>query len=220
MNYFDIHTHQNNSNTKVRSIKNLIAGIDTPPDNLWFSAGIHPWYLKADFLPKLESLIKQPQCLAVGECGLDMMPEIINKYPLQIQGKIFLAQAELAEQYQKPLIIHCVKCYDKLLAIKKSFKPETPWIVHGFTKSANLAHQLTKAGFYLSFGAQLFKSDKNSIALDATSLDRIFLETDEQTDYDIKQIYQKAATIKNMSLSSLQQQIEKNFKEVFGKIKL
>ncbi len=215
MKFIDIHTHRKNTCTSVLSIINVIAGIDTPPDNSWFSAGVHPWYLDTDFFNLLEKLIAQQQCLAVGECGLDFMPSVLKQHPLQKQEQFFLKQSELAEQYQKPLIIHCVKCFDKLLALKKSFKPKIPWIIHGFSKNSALARQLTGAGFYLSFGAHLFKSDKNCKALQNISVSRFFLETDEQTVYDIKQIYQKAATIKRIDLQELQKQIENNFKQVF-----
>ena len=215
MTYLDIHTHQTYTDKNISYLKNVIAGIDTPPDNSWFSAGVHPWYLDTDFYNLLEKLIAQQHCLAVGECGLDFMPSVLKQHPLQKQEQFFLKQAELAEQYQKPLIIHCVKCFDKLLALKKSFKPKIPWIIHGFSKNSALARQLTGAGFYLSFGAHLFKSDKNCKALQNISGSRFFLETDEQTDFDIKQIYQKAATIKQIDLTELQKQIKNNFKQVF-----
>ena len=213
--YIDIHTHHDNTDVSIISIKSVIAGINTPTDNNWFSAGIHPWYLNENYLTELEKLVTQPNCLAVGECGLDMMPSIIKKYSLQYQKKIFLAQAELAEQYQKPLIIHCVKCFDKLSAIKKSFNPKVPWIIHGFNKGKELAGQLTDAGFYLSFGSQLFAIEKNCKALQSTPLNRIFLETDEQTTYNINHIYQKVAKITNIDLHDLQRQIHLNFTEIF-----
>ena len=215
MQYLDLHTHRTYREQNIKYIKNVIAGVDTLIANNWFSAGIHPWYLNENYLTELEKLVTQPNCLAVGECGLDMMPSIIKKYSLQYQKKIFLAQAELAEQYQKPLIIHCVKCFDKLLAIKKSFNPKVPWIIHGFNKGKELAGQLTDAGFYLSFGSQLFANEKNCKALQSTPLNRIFLETDEQTTYNINHIYQKTAKITNIDLHDLQRQIHLNFTEVF-----
>ncbi len=215
MNYIDIHTHHKQSRSSILSVKNVIIGIDKLPNTGWFSAGIHPWYLNADFFSELKKLIIQPQCLAIGECGMDLMPAITRKYSLQTQERTFLKQAALAEQYKKPLIIHCVKCMDRLLYIKKSFKPEMPWIIHGFTKNAPLARQLTGAGFYLSFGAHLFRSKNNREAFQNTPVNRLFLETDEQTTYDIKRIYQKAATLKNMNLYDLQKQINSNFTQVF-----
>ena len=85
--YIDIHTHHDNTDVSIISIKSVIAGINTPTDNNWFSAGIHPWYLNENYLTELEKLVTQPNCLAVGECGLDMMPSIIKKYSLQYQKK-------------------------------------------------------------------------------------------------------------------------------------
>ena len=215
MNYIDIHTHNKHSYHSILSIKNVIIGIDRMPAKGWFSAGIHPWYIDDNFLHRLEKLIMQPHCLAIGECGLDFMPAILKQHSLQKQEQFFLIQADLAEQYQKPLIIHCVKCFNKLLALKKSFKPKTPWIIHGFAKNSALAKQLTGAGFYLSFGAHLFNSEKNCKALQDVPDNRFFLETDEQTTYDIKNIYRKASTVKHIDLIKLQKQIENNFKKIF-----
>ena len=215
--YIDIHTHQTPNNDNTLAVKNYILGLDTIENHAIFSTGIHPWYIDEgkSILSELEDIIKQDNCIAIGECGLDLMPKIIKKYDIEKQQDIFLMQAHLAEQYHKPLIIHCVKCFDLLLSIKKTFKPQSAWIIHGYRKNANLAGQLIEAGFYLSFGAQLFKSTKNSEALKSVPLNKLFLETDDQTIYDIINIYEKAASIKGISLNHLQQQISLNFNNVF-----
>lgn len=218
-NYIDIHTHQIPNDDNILAVKNYILGFDTVKNHDFFSIGIHPWYIDEgkSMLSELEYIIKRDNCIAIGECGLDLMPKILKQYDIAKQQDLFLIQAHLAEQYHKPLIIHCVKCFDLLLSIKKTYKPQSAWIIHGYSKNANLAGQLVEAGFYLSFGAQLFNSIKNSEALKSVPLNRIFLETDDQALYDIKNIYEKAASIKGISLNHLQQQISLNFDKVFRK---
>ena len=215
--YIDIHTHQTPNDDNILAVENHILRLDTVENYDFFSIGIHPWYIDEgkSMLSELKAIIKQDNCIAIGECGLDLMPKIIKKYDIEKQQDIFLMQAHLAEQYHKPLIIHCVKCFDLLLSIKKIFKPQSAWIIHGYSKNANLAGQLVEAGFYLSFVTQLFKSTKNSEALKSVPLNRLFLETDDQTVYDIINIYEKAASIKGISLKHLQQQISLNFDKVF-----
>ena len=71
---------------------------------------------------------------------------------MDLQKEVFLAQANLAEETHKPLIIHCVKAWADLIACKKAVKPEMPWIIHGFRGNGELASQLVRLGFYLSFG--------------------------------------------------------------------
>ncbi len=215
--YIDIHTHQTPNDDNILAVKNYILGLDAVENHNIFSIGIHPWYIdeSESNIKYFENLIKRDNCIAIGECGLDLMPKIIKQYDIEKQQDIFLLQAHLAEQYHKPLIIHCVKCYDRLLSIKKTFKPQSAWIIHGYSKNANLAHQLIKSGFYISFGAYMFNSSKNREAIKNIPLNRLFLETDNQSVYDIKSIYEKVTTVKEISLNHLQQQIRLNFEKVF-----
>ncbi len=219
--FIDIHTHQIPNDNSILAVKNYILGIDEIDNQNFFSAGIHPWYIDEaqSTRPLLKKIINRKNCVAIGECGLDLMQKILNKYDLKQQQDVFIMQAGLAEIYRKPLIIHCVKCFDKLMLIKKTFKPESAWIIHGFNKNKDLAQQLVKAGFYLSFGISLFKNKKNREALKIMPLNRIFFETDDQIGYDIKKIYKEAAAIKDMTLADLQKQINKNFETVFLKPK-
>jgi len=215
--YIDIHTHQTPNDDHILAVKNYILGLDTVENHDFFSIGIHPWYIDEgkSKLPVFEDIIKQDTCVAIGECGLDLMPKILKQYDVTKQQDLFLLQADLSEQYHKPLIIHCVKCYDRLLSIKKTFQPQSAWIIHGYNKNLNLAIQLIEAGFYLSFGVQLFNSLKNREALKNIPLNRVFLETDAQSLYDIKNIYQKVAEIRNIDIEELQKQIVKNWLHVF-----
>jgi len=215
--YIDIHTHFPKIANDIFSIQNIIAGIDNIPAQNPFSIGIHPWYSdNATFLKIVTENISKPNCFALGECGLDLIPERLNHNPLEQQIELFVKQIALSEQYQKPVIIHCVKCFDKLLQLKKQLKPKQVWIIHAFQKNESLARQLIKAGFYLSFGASLFNSKTNQKALQNTALGKIFLETDDQQNYDIKAIYKQAADLLNMPITKLQQQIEENFNKIIN----
>ena len=62
-----------------------------------------------------------------------------------------------------------------------------PWIIHGFRGNGELASQLVRLGFYLSFGDRF-----NPSALRAAWLDSLFLETDDKS-IDIRGVYQNVA---------------------------
>jgi len=213
--YIDIHTHFEDCPQFVKCIINIIAGKETPPKNRWFSIGIHPWNAQESVLPLVEAAAAQQNCMAIGECGLDQRPAILKDNNLKKQEPVFLAQAHLAEQYQKPLIIHCVKCFDRMLHFKKSISPTVPWIIHGFGKNIVLAEQLITAGFYLSFGAALFQNQTYKKTFKSLPIDHIFFETDDQKTYDIKAIYRQAAGLLDMDIEVLQNQIFRNFQKVF-----
>jgi TatD DNase family protein len=217
--YIDIHTHNNRQQKNVLSIRNYILGVDTVQSGHLYSLGVHPWYLQVpvDNIEKIFSdTVLDRNFVAVGECGMDLLPEMIEKYPPIRQETIFVKQLYWAEKNQKPVIIHCVRCYDILLRLNKQIYHQNDWIIHGFSKQKTLALQLIQAGFFLSFGANLFRNEKNRQALKAVPLSRLFLETDEQNEYDIIEIYQKAAEIKEISVCELQKQILNNYQKVFG----
>ncbi len=214
MKYYDIHTHQSSSDDAVVAIKNVIAGKDLALVQGFFSVGVHPWYISEQAFDQMQTQVLSKNCLAIGECGLDLRPEILVISPFALQETCFLKQIALSEQYQKPLIIHCVKCFDKLLQLKKQINPEQPWIIHGFAKNKALAVQLVNAGFYLSFGSALLKSQTNQLAIKHVPLNKVFFETDEAPN-NIKEIYGAAASILQISLKELQGHVADNFKRVF-----
>ena len=56
---------------------------------------------------------------------------------MEIQTAAFMAQMTLSMEYDLPLILHNVRMTDKILAVKKQFRPGQPWIWHGFRESPN-----------------------------------------------------------------------------------
>jgi len=219
MTFIDLHTHKAYLENDILFIKNVIAGKEPVPDNCFFSIGVHPWYFNDKALNQVNKFSKSKNCLAIGECGLDLMPQILDIFSLEEQIEVFKNHMQISESIKKPLIIHCVKCFDKILQIKKQYHPQMPWIIHSFNKNTKLASQLIDAGFYLSFGVSIFYN-KNSIeSLKNIPLKRVFLETDDRTDYDIKKIYSRAAGIFQLNIEDLTNRITENFNIVFNSAK-
>lgn len=174
------------------------------------SLGLHPWYLEnadRDF-KILKSLSGQKNVLAIGECGLDKVSET----DWQLQESVFQKQIALANDMQKPLIIHCVRAHNECVKILAAAK--VPVIFHGFNRNTNIAQLLLDKGFYLSIGAVIFRTDFETIFKELP-IDKIFFETDDKTDVSIASIYKRAAEIKNIALESLILQVETNFQKVF-----
>lgn len=174
----------------------------------YYSYGIHPWYIedKDRQLLLLTEALFDPAVVALGEAGLDKQIAI----PMPLQIDIFIEQVKLSEEFAKPLIIHCVKAWDELLAIKKELQPRMPWIVHGFRGNAMLAQQLINKGFFLSFGARF-----NPEALHTAWPNCLFAETDE-SDLPITEIYANIATQLNVSIDLLALALRKRVKEIFS----
>jgi TatD DNase family protein len=180
----------------------------------FYSIGIHPWYivgdrLKAD-LAIIESKLQEKNCLALGECGLDKRIEI----PVELQQMVFEKQLLLAQEYNKPVVIHCVAAFQEVIDTKKRLNISVPMIIHGYSKKEQLAKQLLDNGFYISFGKYLLRNPELESVFASIPNNRFFLETDtvEET---ISDVYALAAKYKNTTVTEIQKEIKSNLAEVF-----
>lgn len=213
MKFINIHTHASSGNSAVLEIVNQYPNsFDDKVD--FFSIGIHPWYINEETwtqeLKIIEEKLALKNCLALGECGLDKRRET----PIEFQIEVFEAQLLLAQKYKMPVIIHCVAAFQELIALKQKLKITVPLVIHGFSKSGELADQLLKQGFYISFGKYLVKNPELESVFSAVPNNRFFLETDT-IEEGIEQVYDLAAKYKNIDVVTLQQIVTKNFNTVF-----
>jgi len=214
MQFIDVHTHKEIIDTSVVAIKNKY------PNNIRFeqpfSIGIHPWFIKKECVKKelllIENQLQNEQCFALGECGLDT----ICATDFQLQKNVFKTQIRLSEKHQKPLLIHCVKAFQEIIALKKELKPLQTWILHGFNKNKQTAESLLKNGFLLSFGNSLLYKESLQEIIFNLPINKFFLETDD-TSVTIQEIYLKVAEIKKIKTIDLQEKIYTNFNIIFKK---
>ena len=202
--YVNIHAHRCPVGKAEWVLRSLKSG-EYPPDLdpcAAYSVGLHPWEIADRDVPnalkKVRLAMENSQVLAVGEVGLDSFTEA----PPELQMKVFEAQVELAVEARLPVIIHAVKTYQELIAFSKSVRPAVPMIIHGFRGSIQLAEDLLKYGYYLSFGEPLLESDKVREVFARLPLENLFLETDE-SEAPIGDIYIAAAELKCTTVSSV-----------------
>ena len=213
MQYFNLHTHSFSNQENVVELVNQYPQefTDVFPQ---YSIGIHPWFIVEDRIESelaiIESKLNESACLAVGECGLDKRIDI----SFELQQTVFERQLLLAEQYQKPVVIHCVAAFQELIAIKKRLKISIPFVIHGYSKNEQLANELVANGCYISFGKYLFRLPQLESVFRAMPNDRFFLETDtdEQT---IQEVYALAAQYKGLSVAQIKELVNTNFRKVF-----
>ena len=203
MQFLDIHTHQERIDPEVRSILSLsLTGIQTElPEARDISVGLHPWFATIDHLEadyrRLAEAVRKTQVKLIGECGLDRL----KGESLENQLTVLKKQIALAVEINKPVILHCVRCFDELIALKKEMKPNVPLIIHGYNKNEQLGRQLLANGFYLSFGKAILSADSGAAAL-FKQAEVFFLETDDAT-CDIREIYQAAANLKKCTIEEM-----------------
>jgi TatD DNase family protein len=213
--FIDFHTHCDRKSPDLLNLQTLHVTPELQAEDLpnICSLGLHPWFIHNSSWQNLVDLAKLPNVVAIGECGLDRNIDL----PLETQISIFKRHIELAETLQKPLVIHCVRAFSELIALKKNTKSSIPWIIHGFHKKEEVFQQLLKHDFYFSFGAAIL-SDRSPI-LNAIAIipnGRFLLETDDRTDISIKQIYDRTAALRHVSLETLQTQLAETYHQLIG----
>ncbi|MFS0491925.1 TatD family hydrolase [Leadbetterella byssophila] len=208
--FLDFHTHHVQSPDQVYALRNCRYG-----QELWeaqdISLGIHPWdtFQKDWDWDEFEQVAKQDRVRCIGEAGLD----VVRGGPFQ--EEIFLKQIRIAEKLSKPMILHCVKAYNEIMAIHKIVRPRISMAIHGFNRKKELAKELIHRGFYLSFGGALLREPTVMEAFKHCPLERVFLETDDREDLKIEDVYSKAAELRQMSIDHLKIELYKNFYERF-----
>ncbi|MDB5237937.1 MAG: hypothetical protein JWM46_207 [Candidatus Kaiserbacteria bacterium] len=122
-----------------------------------------------------EALGKDPNVIAVGECGLDYYR--IDESTKDIQSKAFIEQIELANRLNKPLMLHIRNAYEDSIEILKAHA-KVRGDVHFFAGDWQIAKQFLDMGFTLSFtGVLTFTHDYDEVVKN-TPLDMLLSETD------------------------------------------
>ncbi len=215
MQYLDIHSHHVTQRKEVFGVQSLTLtdGIFLAmPKTKPISVGLHPWYATlADLETQLRYLAviaKQSNVKLIGECGLDKT----RGEKLEDQVYILTQQILLAEQLNKPLILHCVRAFSELIALKETLGVKVPMIIHGFNKNEKLGEQLLAKGFCLSFGSAVLKAESGAAKL-IQKMDQFFLETDE-SEIPIEEIYAHVANLKKCKVEDLKARIFADWKKL------
>ena len=158
-------------------------------DFMYAAVGIHPSDAQtecklapAEEIERLRSIIgdeqnrKEKKIVAIGEIGYDYYWQPVDR---ELQKYYFEAQMKLAGELGLPVIIHDRDAHGDCMEMIKKF-PSVKGVFHSFSGSAEMALELVKMGWYISFsGTVTFKNAKKpKEAAAVVPLDRILIETD------------------------------------------
>jgi TatD DNase family protein len=199
--YIDAHCHTGQTST-VDAIVNAATILDwgrvveLSKAGMYGAVGVHPWYLND--LPDnwyailREMLIQNPE-LHVGEIGLDK-----HKPDMDLQISVFERQLNLAHQFNRGVVLHCVGKWDVVLQILKMFRNKLPRFIlaHGYTGPIPQMQKFAdEYNMYFSYGP---RDIRNSSRILATPLGRILAETDSDNPLGVINIVNKIADILNV----------------------
>ena len=146
--------------------------------------GLHPFYIEqhqTDHLQELEQLLKNEHCIAIGEIGLDTFLKQHKQAEIfQKQKDFFAAQLELAQQFDKPVLLHIRKSHAEVLQILKQHRFKQGGIAHAFGGGIEEAKAFIKMGFKLGITGQITNPNAKKLHQVAQYVgpEHLVLETD------------------------------------------
>lgn len=243
-----------NVGTQIDTSKKAVEMANQYAEGVYAIIGLHPIHTGASYHDEKElgeggaeftsrgesfdkdayrELLSDPKVVAIGECGLDyfrMEEESIEK-----QKKAFIAQIELANEFNKPLMLHIRNnpednkhdAYSDALGILKEHS-KVKGDVHFFAGSLEVAQAFVDFGFTLSFTGVITFAREYEKIIKEIPLDMIMSETDapyvtpvpyrgqRNEPLYVSEVVRKIAKIKDLPEEEVAQAIIVNAKRVFG----
>jgi TatD DNase family protein len=143
---------------------------------VWATAGVPP-HDASGGIEGIETLLDEPEVVAVGECGLDYH---YDHSPRATQREVFAAQIALAHEHDLALVIHTREAWADTFEILGAEGVPERTVFHCFTGGPDEADRCLALGAHLSFsGIVSFPSATDLQAAAARCpLDRVLVETD------------------------------------------
>ena len=171
-----------------------------------------------------KKLLSNTKVVGIGECGLDYYH--CTKESISKQKNAFIEQIKLANEFNKPLMLHIRNAYKDALEILKAYA-KVKGNAHFFAGNLEDAKNFLNFGFTLSFtGVITFTHDYDEV-IKNTPLNMIMSETDSpyvtpvpyrgkrNEPFYVKEVVKKIAEIKNLPEEEVAKAIIENTKRVF-----
>lgn len=216
------------------SVKDFPKMLETvaPFSDVSVSCGVHPLHQEdAATYEELLTMASRDEVVAIGETGLDYYYSEETK---DVQLQSFVDHIKVANELNKPLIIHTRDAREDTINLLRAHKAEsTQGVLHCFTESWEMAEEAIELGFYISIsGIVTFKSASElQEVVKRIPLERLLVETDSpwlapvpyrgkqnQPGY-VVEVAEFIAELKGVSVNELAEVTTRNFYTLFNRIK-
>lgn len=150
----------------------------------YLAPGLHPYYIEQhqrQHLDDLENFLKQHDCVAVGEIGLDSFEKRHKTDEIkQLQTDYFAAQLDLAILFDKPVLLHIRKSHGDVLKTLKQHHFKQGGIAHAFSGGVEEAKAFVKLGFKIGVTGQITNPNAKRLhdVVRSVVVEDLVLETD------------------------------------------
>ena len=146
---------------------------------LFPTAGVHPHDAAAagaEALAEIEALCRRPECVGVGETGLDYFKEFSPR-PAQLER--YQWHLDLARRLDKPVVIHCRDAHDENVRLLRAFEGARG-VMHCYSFGPRELEPYLELDLCISFSGMVTypKNDENRAAALLVPADRLLVETD------------------------------------------
>jgi TatD DNase family protein len=161
----------------------VLALADAEPDVVP-SLGLHPWLVaqaRPGWQARLAQALRAAPWAGVGEAGLDRARRGRGVASAEEQEAALVDQARLAVELRRPLALHGVRAWSRVLELLRPLGHHAPgWLLHSFAGPAELVEPLAELGAWFSFSGIVtrHKATRTHAAARAVPPERLLAETD------------------------------------------
>ncbi len=197
---------------------------------LYASVGIHPHDAASvtdtcyDAIRTLA--LSSQKVVAIGEIGLDFYRD---RSPRDVQELVFRSFLQIADELNKPVIIHDREAHDLIMTILRE-ETVRKGVLHCFSGDIAMALEAITLGFHISIPGTITYANNQSLhdVVRAVSIDHMLVETDSpylspiphrgrrnEPAY-VRLAAEKVAEVKGLSLEDVARVTTKNARDLFG----
>lgn len=193
------------------------------PETVKANLGLHPTYTDSfDEVEDIKKQIREEDPVAVGEIGLDHH-HVTEESLRDKQKHVFRELLELAEELDKPVVIHSRDAESEAVEILKEYNlPEV--FLHCFNGSPELAEEAVEHGMTIGITTQVIYSNRVQEIVKTLETESMVLETDSPFLYrgernepvNVLESAERIADINSVDVKEVVDNTTKNAVRIFG----
>ncbi len=212
-----------NAGSNLEQNKSALKLQEENPGLVIANLGLHPVYTDSySETDRIKAQIREADPAAIGEIGLDHH-HVEDRETRENQEKVFREMLELAEDLNKPVVVHSRDAERKAVEILKEYS--LPGIMlHCFNGKPKLAEEASENGMKIGVTTQVLYSDRVQDIVKTLSLEAMLLETDSPYLYrggrnepvNVVESAEKIAELKNTDKAEVIEFTTENARELFS----